>query len=70
MGKSLPFISLLGLLCPCGGMSELLAPWEVTLMGRFLSAGEFRLPVNLSVAPGWLELPALWVDLPELPTPY
>jgi hypothetical protein len=27
------------LLAPCGGMPELLASWEVTLMGRFLTTG-------------------------------
>jgi hypothetical protein len=34
-------------------MAELLAPWEVTLMGRFLISGESLPPVDFfSAAPG------------------
>jgi hypothetical protein len=47
-------------------MPELLAPWKMTLMGRFLSPGESLPTVDFSAAPGWLELPAPWVGLPEL----
>jgi hypothetical protein len=49
---------------------KLLNPWKVILMGRFLTIGEFLSPVDFSAAPGWLELPAPWVDLPELLAPY
>jgi hypothetical protein len=45
-------------------MLELLAFWEVTLIGESL------LTVNFSAAPAWLELPALWVGLLGLLAPY
>lgn len=33
-----PSTGLLEVLVPCGGMTELLVPWQVTLMGRILTA--------------------------------
>lgn len=68
--ESPPSIGVPKLPIPCNGMLELLVPWEVTLMGRFLSTGEFLPPVDFSAVPDWLELPAPWVNLPELLAPY
>jgi hypothetical protein len=64
--KSLPSMVLLKLLASCGGILELLAPWEATVMGIFLTTGYSLPPVDFSAASGWLELPAPWVNLPEL----
>jgi hypothetical protein len=36
------------------------------MMSMFLMTGESLSPVNYSAIPGWLELPAPWVGLPEL----
>jgi hypothetical protein len=41
-------------------MLELLAPWDVNLMGRPLTTGESLSPVDFLAAPGWLELLAPW----------
>jgi hypothetical protein len=56
--KSTPFIGLLQFLSPCGGVQELLAHWEMTLMGTFLTTGKSLLPVYFSAAAGWLKLSA------------
>jgi len=70
LGKSPPSIGMIELLIPCGGVPELLAPWEVTLMARFLTSGESLSHVDFSADPGWLELPAPLAGLPELLAPY
>jgi hypothetical protein len=59
---------LLELPAPCSGMSELLAPKEVTSVefeGRFLTIGESLPPVVFSASPGWLILPAHCGGMPE-----
>jgi hypothetical protein len=55
-------LELLGLF---GGVPELLAPSEVTLMGRFLTTGESLLPVGFSAVSHWLELPAPLLVCPD-----
>jgi hypothetical protein len=39
-------------------------------MGGFLTTGETLPPVDISAAPGWLELSAHWFGLPELLATY
>jgi hypothetical protein len=51
-----PFIGLLELLGLCRSVPELLAPWELTFGGRFLTADEFLSPVDYSGASCWLEM--------------
>jgi hypothetical protein len=51
-------------------MPELLAPWEMTLMGRFLTGKQVpATPIDFSGAPGWQELSASQVGFPELLAP-
>jgi hypothetical protein len=64
-----PSKGLLEWLAQCGAMPELLASWEMTLMGRVLTTGKSLLPVDFSAAPGLLKLSASQVGLPELLAP-
>jgi hypothetical protein len=50
---------LLELLAACGGMPELLAPWEVTLICMILTAGQSLPPVYYPVR--WVGLPECWL---------
>jgi hypothetical protein len=47
-------------------MPELLVPWEMNLMGRFVTADKSLSLDDFSATSGWLEVPSPGVCLSEL----
>jgi hypothetical protein len=60
---------MLEMLAANDGMADLLAFWEMTLMCRVLTTGQYLPPVDFPAAPGLLTLSARCTGLPELLAP-